>query len=349
MKKTKEQKGITLISLVITIILLLILATVAINLAVDSDGLFRKAGQAANSWNESVVQEDTELGNLMTMLDEMDKPTLGKVFNEDMIGQSVTYSANGQNEWIILGEDPQKAGNILITTKAPVADGFNLYGSAEKWLSYETDLHTACAVYGGSIGGIEVEARSITTEDINRVTGFEEIESELEFETYTFGTTYNWEENKENYLYPKVGATFTDNEGTQYENWKQPQTDGEVTVEQKMYMYADEGYVYNLESDGSGVTVMTTEHIDPEKADLIWGEANDIMYVVANRSFAVDASQVHYLCHAVAKRYVYDNDGRLLLLFDGGFLCRCGWNWLLGGDWNSYSSTCSFPTTKSSC
>ena len=67
MKKTKEQKGITLISLVITIILLLILATVAINLAVDSDGLFRKAGQAANSWNESVATEGTELENLMLM------------------------------------------------------------------------------------------------------------------------------------------------------------------------------------------------------------------------------------------------------------------------------------------
>ena len=67
MKKTKEQKGITLISLVITIILLLILATVAINLAVDSDGLFRKAGTAANSWNASVDAEGTKLENLMLM------------------------------------------------------------------------------------------------------------------------------------------------------------------------------------------------------------------------------------------------------------------------------------------
>ena len=302
MKKTKEQKGITLISLVITIILLLILATVAINLAVDSDGLFRKAGQAANSWNESVVQEDTELGNLMTMLDEMDKPTLGKVFNEDMIGQSVTYSANGQNEWIILGEDPQKAGNILITTKAPVADGFNLYGSAEKWLSYETDLHTACAVYGGSIGGIEVEARSITMDDINRVTGFEKIKSELEFETYIFGTKQDFTNKEVNYLYPKAGSTWTDEGEKVWSSWKQPAVDNEATFDCDVYLYDASQYVYM--QGGLQQTVTTTEHINAEKANLIWGTENDLSYVVASKSSAVLSDQAMFLGAAVNRGQV---------------------------------------------
>ena len=61
----KNQRGITLVSLVITIIVLLILATVAITLAVNSDGLFQKAGQAANNWNASVQEEDATLTNLM--------------------------------------------------------------------------------------------------------------------------------------------------------------------------------------------------------------------------------------------------------------------------------------------
>lgn len=66
----KNQRGITLVSLVITIIVLLILATVAITLAVNSDGLFEKAGRAANNWNTSVQQEDQTLGNLVNFAEE---------------------------------------------------------------------------------------------------------------------------------------------------------------------------------------------------------------------------------------------------------------------------------------
>ena len=51
----------------ITIVVLLILAGVAINLAVDSDGLFSKAGEAANKCNTSVATEGSALENLMQM------------------------------------------------------------------------------------------------------------------------------------------------------------------------------------------------------------------------------------------------------------------------------------------
>ena len=58
-QNTKEMKkqGITLVSLVITVVLLLILSGVAITLAVDSNGLFARAGEAANKWNASVAEE----------------------------------------------------------------------------------------------------------------------------------------------------------------------------------------------------------------------------------------------------------------------------------------------------
>ena len=62
----KNQKGITLVALVITIIVLLILATVAITMAIDSDGLFAKANKAATDWNAAVQDEYTTLDNLMT-------------------------------------------------------------------------------------------------------------------------------------------------------------------------------------------------------------------------------------------------------------------------------------------
>ncbi len=71
MFKTKEQKGITLISLVITVIILLILAAVAINLAVDSNGLFKKTGDAANTWNTSVAEEQDAMGGLIDTLESV--------------------------------------------------------------------------------------------------------------------------------------------------------------------------------------------------------------------------------------------------------------------------------------
>lgn len=67
----KIKDGITLISLVITIIVLLILATVAISLAVDSNGLFSKSGDASNKWNTSVAEEQTTIGSLLDTLENV--------------------------------------------------------------------------------------------------------------------------------------------------------------------------------------------------------------------------------------------------------------------------------------
>lgn len=61
----KNQKGITLVSLVITIIVLLILATVAITMAVNSDGLFGKANTAAQEYNKAVNNEAQVVNSLI--------------------------------------------------------------------------------------------------------------------------------------------------------------------------------------------------------------------------------------------------------------------------------------------
>ena len=80
MKKIKSTKGITLVSLVITIIVLLILATVAISLAVSSDGIFSKAGQAGNVWNKSVANENEKIATLINVMDTYTSET-----DEDML------------------------------------------------------------------------------------------------------------------------------------------------------------------------------------------------------------------------------------------------------------------------
>ncbi len=52
----KEQKGITLIALVITIIVMLILVAVSVTIALNG-GLFSKAKEAAKDTNNAILNE----------------------------------------------------------------------------------------------------------------------------------------------------------------------------------------------------------------------------------------------------------------------------------------------------
>ena len=59
----KQVKGITLIALVVTIVVLLILAGVAISLTVGDNGLFRRAQNAADTWQMAEINEQSEMDN----------------------------------------------------------------------------------------------------------------------------------------------------------------------------------------------------------------------------------------------------------------------------------------------
>lgn len=67
----KENKGITLIALIITIILLLILVGVSINLAIKGD-LFGSAEKAVSGTNDKVAQEQTRVDELMGELEKVE-------------------------------------------------------------------------------------------------------------------------------------------------------------------------------------------------------------------------------------------------------------------------------------
>ena len=60
MRKTNGQKGITLVALVITIIILLILATISIQ-ALTNTGLFQKANEAKEKTQNATENQATIL------------------------------------------------------------------------------------------------------------------------------------------------------------------------------------------------------------------------------------------------------------------------------------------------
>ena len=67
----KKEKGITLIALVVTIIVLLILAGVAISLTIDQGGIFDRAQKAANTWRNASLNEEREFENFTTNYDSV--------------------------------------------------------------------------------------------------------------------------------------------------------------------------------------------------------------------------------------------------------------------------------------
>ena len=69
-KIKKNVKGITLIALVVTIIVLLILAGVAISLTVGDNGLFRRAENAADTWQMAEQNEQKEMEQAGNFLDD---------------------------------------------------------------------------------------------------------------------------------------------------------------------------------------------------------------------------------------------------------------------------------------
>ena len=72
LKRNKENiKGITLVALVITIIILLILAGVAINLTLGDNGIFTRVVDAQDRYKASEIIEKMELIKGNTIIDIM--------------------------------------------------------------------------------------------------------------------------------------------------------------------------------------------------------------------------------------------------------------------------------------
>ena len=74
MKKEKKNKGITLVALVITIIVLLILAGVSLSMVFNQNGLIVKAQQAANATESSKNNELSDIDKLTGKIDSYQVP-----------------------------------------------------------------------------------------------------------------------------------------------------------------------------------------------------------------------------------------------------------------------------------
>ena len=65
----KNSRGITLIALVVTIIVLLILAGTTYTLVIGNDGIFNKAQNATEKYENSARNEQKDMNSMATLID----------------------------------------------------------------------------------------------------------------------------------------------------------------------------------------------------------------------------------------------------------------------------------------
>ena len=67
----KQQKGITLVALVITVIVMLILAGVAISMTIGDNGIFKKSKEGAEIYKNSANNEATQLNEADSQMNSL--------------------------------------------------------------------------------------------------------------------------------------------------------------------------------------------------------------------------------------------------------------------------------------
>lgn len=111
MKIYKNKNGITLIALVITIIIMLLLAAIAIQLTLGENGLISKANQAKIEQEKSELYDDAKLEylNLKTKAIENSQP--------DPKAESILSEINFLNKYNIIGDNITNKKSEIIETK----------------------------------------------------------------------------------------------------------------------------------------------------------------------------------------------------------------------------------------
>ena len=130
MKKLKKQKGITLVSIVITIVLMLILASVTVTIAVNG-GLFSYAGKAKQDTEIASEKETVQKAKVIAegksktgriTVEEMQK-AIDQVINEETVtainnGETIVIKFNESNRYYEIDNKGNVEGPIEIVFDA---------------------------------------------------------------------------------------------------------------------------------------------------------------------------------------------------------------------------------------
>ena len=104
-KKIENEKGITLVALVITIIILLILAGISIS-ALTNTGIFQKAKDAKQKSDNAALDQNIKLDEYENEIDKyLEKQDGVKLADKVKVGEYVNYISNGSNKYEVAKEN----------------------------------------------------------------------------------------------------------------------------------------------------------------------------------------------------------------------------------------------------
>ena len=169
-KLKKQAKGITLIALVVTIIVLLILAGVAISLTIGQNGIFARAQNAVNVYEQAATNEQQELGKAEDIIDEYLNGNGGNQDDEVIVDtvkipKGFYYVGGAKDTGLVISDNPadeNKYSSSNWTDQANIPSGLNaetgtngqiepIVGNQFVWVPVEDTYNftTYCGYYDG--------------------------------------------------------------------------------------------------------------------------------------------------------------------------------------------------------
>ena len=160
--KIKQEKGITLIALVVTIVVLLILAGVSISLVINNNGVISKAKDARDKYAEAQTNDEKQLEETSDWIDEMEKGI--KKVDGVPIPEGYYYVGGTKAKGIVISDNI--ADNELDKGKENVRR--DLDGNQWVWVPVETpsSLYTTVAAGQKLDGDTGVKTTKYTNSEI---------------------------------------------------------------------------------------------------------------------------------------------------------------------------------------
>ena len=157
-KTNFNEKGITIIALIITIILLLILVGVSINLVIKGN-LFGSAEKAVSGTNDKTAQEQTRVDELMGELGRIEEQQRQDNLPGTRVTENTKYVSNGKTAWI-----PKGFTVSGISSEQSINNGLVIYDIPEGITPDWSNPDSVKTKYNQFVW-IPVEVKSTDTED----------------------------------------------------------------------------------------------------------------------------------------------------------------------------------------
>ena len=162
--KIKQEKGITLIALVVTIVVLLILAGVSISLVLNNNGVISKAKDAKNQYAEAQTNDEKQLNEVSDWIDTKVGDTTG--------GGSVTKIDGVPIPAGFVYVGGTKASGLVISDaaadkekyKGQTTVGTDLQGNQFVWIPVENIADYKRSAYGDNVDTGTIDSSTNSTQ-----------------------------------------------------------------------------------------------------------------------------------------------------------------------------------------